>query len=408
MSIRWCLRTCALAAVGVVFIAARATAQQRDDRAAKAESSRVPTGWDIAGVPALNFDADEGFGYGAILELYNYGRGVQPYRYTIQPTVFLTTEGRRDYIVFFDAPTLLPGRWRVSAFAANEQQLAQPYYGIGNDSPHDPNAERGADPYFYRFGRTRWRATADFQHALGHSSARLLLGGGVTHSNIDLTPFDSGTTLLAIQLGNRTPAPSRTNYVRAGLVWDTRDREIGPTRGTWAELLVQNVDRRLGATENFTRWTATAREYAPLSRRLTFAQRFVAQQVLGSATFDELSTIQSSFKQQEGIGGSSSIRGLPKDRYIGKALLLSNSELRWRATEFSFLGRPSFLALSAFADAGRVWSDRLRIDEALQDLHAGYGGGARIGVGPSFVVATDVGHSSESAAAMYIGLGWMF
>jgi hemolysin activation/secretion protein len=130
--------------------------------------------------------------------------------------------------------------------------------------------------------------------------------------------------------------------------------------------------------------------------------------VVGDAPFDELSIVQSSFKQQEGLGGSTSIRGLPKDRYIGKGLALSNSELRWRASEFSFLARQSFLALSAFTDAGRVWANGLRLDQALDGLHVGYGGGARIGVGPSFIVAIDVGHSSQSAAAAYVGLGWLF
>jgi len=408
MSLRCFLHSCVLALAVAAALSARVGAQQRDDRAARSESGRVPTGWDIAGVPALNFDADEGFGYGAVLELYNYGRGVQPYRYTIQPTVFLTTEGRRDYTVFFDAPALLPGGWRASAFAGSEQQLAQPYYGVGNDASYDPSAEQGANPYFYRFGRTRWRANADFQHRVMRSSARVLLGAGFARSTIDITPFDSGTTLLAAQLGGRAPDPTRTNYVRAGLVWDTRDHEIGPSRGTWVEVLAQRSDRVFGATENFTRWTAAVREYVPVVPRLTFAQRVVAQQVAGDASFDELSTIQSSFKQQEGLGGSSSIRGLPKDRYIGKALLLSNSELRWRASEFSFFGRKSFLALSTFADAGRVWSEHMRIDQALSDLHAGYGGGARLGIGPSFIVATDVAHSSESTAAVYVGLGWMY
>lgn len=398
---------CALASATILMLASPAIAQQRDDRAARPESSRVSSTWDIAGVPAVNFDADEGFGYGAILELYNYGRGIQPYRYTIQPTIFLTTEGRRDYTMFFDAPALLAG-WRTSAFAGREQQLAQPYYGVGNNVAYDPTAEHGANPYFYRYGRTRWRATADFQRRLGRSSARLLVGGGVSHSTIDISPFDSGTTLIATQLGGRTPAPSRTNYLRTGLVWDTRDHEIGPTRGTWAELLVQSVSPIFGATEDFTRWTAAMREYLPVTRRVTFAQRVVVQQLVGSASFDELSVIQSSFKEQEGLGGSSSVRGLPKDRYIGKALLLSNSELRWRAAEFPLFGRPSFLAVNAFSDAGRVWSERLRVEEALNDLHLGYGGGLRLGIGKSFVVATDVGHSSESMAAVYVGLGWMF
>ena len=392
----------------LLAVAIRVGAQQRDDRAANSSTTRIPKGWELAGVPALNFDADEGFGIGAALELYNYGRGVRPYRFTVQPTVLFTSKGRRDATVFFDAPTLLPKQWRLSAFVGNEQQLAQPYYGIGNNSIHDASAEQPPNAYFYRFGRVRVRATADFQHQIGSIPAKLLIGAGFARSTIDLTPFDSGTTLLETQLGGRTPEPERANYLRTGLVWDTRDKEIGPHSGTWAEILVQRVSKQLGATEDFSRWTTTLRQYVPIVPRVTFAQRLVAQGIEGDAPFDELSTIQSSYKQQEGLGGSSSIRGVPKDRYIGKALFLSNSELRWRALEFSAFGRESFLALSGFADAGRVWADRFAVDNMLNELHVGYGGGVRVGVGPSFVVATDVGHSRESQASVYVGLGWMY
>ena len=390
-------------------VAVRVDAQPSDVRADSTSHQRIPRGWERSGVPALNFDADEGFGIGAAAELYNYGVGVRPYRFTIQPLVLFTTKGRRDMTLFFDAPTLLPQEWRVSAFVGSERQLAQPYYGVGNETVHDQNAERAPNSYYYRFGRARVRATADFQHRIGTSSAaRVLFGVGFARSTIDLTPFDSGTTLLANELGGRTPAPERTNYLRAGLLWDTRDREISPHNGTWAEVLLQRVTKRVGATEGFTRWTTTARKYVPVTARLTLAQRIIAQGIQGVAPFDELSTIQSSFKQGEGLGGSSSIRGIPKDRYIGKALLLSNSELRWRAVDFSLLGRGSFLALSGFVDAGRVWQDHFRIENAFSDLHASYGGGVRVGIGPSFIVATDVGHSSESTASVYIGLGWMY
>jgi outer membrane protein assembly factor BamA len=209
-------------------------------------------------------------------------------------------------------------------------------------------------------------------------------------------------------MGGATPPAERTNFIRAGLLWDTRDHEIGPHRGTWAEALVQRVDKGLGSTEDFTRWTATVRQYVPLGSRVVFAQRVIVQGIEGDAPFNELSTIQSSFKQQEGLGGSGSIRGIPKERYIGKALFLSNSELRWHALDFTLFDRRSFLALSGFADAGRVWTDRFDLATTLSDLHVGYGGGVRLGFGPSFIVATDVGHSSESAAAIYIGLGWMY
>lgn len=394
-------------ASGIFLLGASAAAQAQ--RAEPGRSAgRTPTGWDLAWLPALNYDADEGFGYGVILELYNYGIGAQPYRFTIQPTVFLTTEGRFDATVFIDAPSLLPGGWRLTGFAGREQQVAQPYYGIGNATAREASVEDGPNPYFYRFGRTRFRVTADLQHRIANSSARLLVGAGASHSTVDPTPFDSGTTLLATELAGRTPAPDRTNYLRAGIVWDTRDREIGPHSGTWAEAIVMRASKALGSTGEFTRWTTTVRQYVPLSRRITFAQRVIAQGVEGNAPFHELATIQSSFKQQEGLGGASSVRGLPKDRYIGKGMLVSNSELRWRAADFLIRGTPSSLTLSTFVDAGRVWADRFDLATALKDLHAGYGAGARLGFGPSFVVALDVGHSNESTAPIYIGLGWTF
>ena len=404
------LSTVIVIASGAAFalLPAATSAQQRDDRAGTAPAARIPRGWEFSGVPALNFDADEGFGIGAALELYNYGSGVQPYRFTIQPTILITSEGRRDFTVFFDAPALLRNGWRMTAFAGSEHQLAQPYYGVGNATQHDERLEAAPNSYFYRFGRARLRASTDFQHRIGLSSGRMLLGAGVSRSTFDVTPYDSGTTLLATQTGGQTPPAERTNFLRAGLLWDTRDQEIGPHRGTWAEALVQRVDRGFGATEDFTRWTATVRQYVPVSSRVVFAQRLIAQGIEGNASFDELATIQSSFKQQEGLGGSGSIRGVPKDRYIGKALFLSNSELRWRALDFALFGRRSFLALSGFADAGRVWTDHFDASTALSDLHVGYGGGVRLGFGPSFIIATDVGHSSESAAAVYVGLGWMY
>ena len=189
--------------------------------------------WEFGGVPAINFDSDEGFGYGVVVELYRYGEGDEfdPYLLTLQPTVLLSTEGRRDFTVFFDTPYLLPGGWRLTAFVGIEHHTATPYYGIGNDSDYDEELERedGPDPHFYRFGRTRNRLTFDLQRPLGDTPLRLLFGGGSGRTSIDPTPHDEGTTFLAAELadsGGRLPR-GWTNFLRGGLVWDTRDREVG-------------------------------------------------------------------------------------------------------------------------------------------------------------------------------------
>ncbi len=251
-------------------------------------------------------------------------------------------------------------------------------------------------------------APRDVQHSVGHPSLRGLVGAGFFTDRIDLTPFDSGTTLIDRDLSNKQPAAGHTNYLRAGLTWDSRDREIGTHKGTWTDVIVQRVDHALGATNDYTRSTVTVRHYQPLGDRLTIANRLLAQQVSGEAPFYALTEIQTTQKSQDGLGGASTIRGLPKDRYTGKGTLVSNNEIRWRAADFKLHGRGSSLVLSGFVDTGRVWDDQIDLGDALRDLHTGYGGGVRLAFGSSFVIATDVGHSAQSTAPIYIGLEYQF
>jgi hypothetical protein len=77
-----------------------------------AQESPAPIGWEPTGLPALNYDSDEGFGYGVLFELYNYGDGgYAPYRFTIQPTVFLTTGGRREFERFRPIVAQFVSQW---------------------------------------------------------------------------------------------------------------------------------------------------------------------------------------------------------------------------------------------------------------------------------------------------------
>src|SRR5438105_3064326 len=72
-------RSCLYAAIMVFTLGSAARSQEPSRLAAN--------GWEVVGLPALNFDSDEGFGYGVLAEAYNYGNGARPYKYTIQPTV---------------------------------------------------------------------------------------------------------------------------------------------------------------------------------------------------------------------------------------------------------------------------------------------------------------------------------
>jgi outer membrane protein assembly factor BamA len=311
---------------------------------------------------------------------------------------------------------LLPEGWRIDASLKSERQFAIPYYGLGNASAYDPLLEETEGQYYYRFGGTQRQAAVNVQRSLGATPLRLLAGMGATHTKVDPLPKDATATLLDQVIENAGTAGSIpetisggwSNHLRVGLVWDTRDRETGPHRGTWSEVLVQAVPEFLGSESAYIRWTATDRRYFPLGDRLTLANRILVQDVEGDAPFYDLSLIQTSFKQREGLGGGRTLRGIPRNRYVGKGIFLWNAELRWRALDFTIVGRSSYMVLSTFVDTGRVWADGLVLGELLTDLHTGYGGGIRFGMGENFVAGLDVGHSTESSAALYINTGYIF
>jgi outer membrane protein assembly factor BamA len=368
------------------------------------------TGLEVGVLPAINFDADEGFGYGVLAEMYQYGvGGSSPYVWSARPTAFFTTEGRRDLTLFFDAPHVLPSGWRLDVFLGTERQIATPYYGLGNASTYDPalDAEDGADPFYYRFGRNRRSATFNLQHDLGDTPLRWLVGAGLVSTDVDPVPEDDGTTLYATGVASEEVS-EWSNFLRGGIVWDSRDRETGPRRGVWTEFLVQSVDEHLGADASYTRWTFTDRRYYSLSDRLVFAHRYLIQGVTDGAPVNDLFQVQTSFRQQEGVGGAKTVRGLFKNRFVGRGLLVWNAEFRWRAADFRVMGRRFHVTLSAFLDQGRVWDGNVQFDELMSDLHHGYGGGVRLGMGDNFIVAVDLGRSSEAGMPMYIGLGYLY
>lgn len=369
-----------------------------------------PTGLEIGAVPAINFDSDEGFGYGAIAELYQYGSGdVRPYLWTLRPTLFFTTEGRRDLRVFFDAPRFAADGWRLTAFGGREKQIATPWYGLGNATPYSESleADDGPNPFYYRFGLVRTSLTFDLQRSMGSSPVRFLVGAGLERVSTNPVPEMEGTTLYALEHGI-DEEKAWLNYLRAGLVWDTRDRETGPTSGVWTEVLIRRSDKTLAADVTFNRITVTDRRYWTLVDGVVFAHRVLGQHVTSGAPDFELVRVQSSFGQEEGLGGAKTVRGILRNRYVGRGMVVWNAEVRWRAVEFGLLDRRFHAVLSAFFDQGRVWEDGFDLGNVFEDLHRGYGGGLRVGMGENFVAALDAGTSSEAGLGVYIGLGYLY
>jgi outer membrane translocation and assembly module TamA len=150
----------------------------------------------------------------------------------------------------------------------------------------------------------------------------------------------------------------------------------------------------------------TDRRYYLLLKNLVYANRVVFETMRGDAPFYEMSPFASSFKREEGLGGAKSLRGIRRNRFIGKTKLFLNLELRWTMFRFQKWNQDFFVATNVFADVGRVWKESPSL--TLKDFQLARGGGVRIGWNQNFIVAVDMGNSQEVPLALYIGLGYLY
>jgi outer membrane protein assembly factor BamA len=150
------------------------------------------------------------------------------------------------------------------------------------------------------------------------------------------------------------------------------------------------------------------RRYFALGERLVVAHRYHLQGLFGGAPVEQLQRIDTSFREGEGLGGSTSLRGVHRNRYTGEGMLSWNAELRGRVKSFRMMERDLYVAASVFLDQGRVWTDEVRFDELLSDLHRGYGVGLHGGMGENLVASLYAGVSAGTRPQVYVLLGYLF
>ena len=266
----------------------------------------------------------------------------------------------------------------------------------------DTSSKEFIDTDYYRFGREKLKLTADLQRLVWRRRLRALIGVGVFHTEIAPNTARSllrEQALLGIEGG-------WTNYLKLGVVYDTRDNEPAPTRGVWSEVIVELSNQLLGSDYTFSRVMVTDRRYYQILKDLVYASRVVFETMDGDVPFYEMSSFAGSFKKEEGLGGAKSVRGMRRNRFIGKTKLFANLEVRWTMFRFQKWNQNFFVATNLFADIGRVWQENPTL--TLKNFQLARGAGMRIGWNQNFIVAVDMGNSNEVPFALYIGLGYLY
>ena len=426
------------------------------------------TGLNFGPLPAVAYDADKGFQAGAILQIFDYGDGHNYPNYDsklyLEASFF--TKGSQLYQVRYDNKELIPGvRWS-SAFRANLDK-AYDFYGFnGYESYYDYDlVAKGKDKKsefqmftpFYRMARNEFLFKSDFlgqinkywQWEAGIFANYYKIGtinrDSINKGKSDTKKYTYPTTLydeyraLGI-LDEKEADGGFASGLRAGMVYDSRDKEGAPTRGIWAEGHITAALPGISETP-FYRYSLTWRHYLPIVKDdiLTFAYRLNYEGTFGSSVpFYALPymTVMGEKPDLEGMGGFFTCRGIMRTRVVGLDMATYNAELRWRFAKFHIGKQNIALGLSAFSDGtmvtrgrdisrikdivGRVGVQEINYKVEKDRLHSTVGAGFRFIMNENFIVAAEYGtpvshfmkkspiYNQDGTGAFYINLGYLF
>lgn len=399
--------------------------------------------WKMGGVPAIAYDSDMGFRYGALANFYDHGPDMElypAYRHSLYVEWSHTTKGNDIKQMKYDSKYLIPNV-RVTAAARLETEQAMDFYGFnGYESLYDPAfTDAGSDEYltrmYYRMNFRSLRLKADFQGELGFKKLRWY--AGVAHYNLKMGTVDieginekkddDGDLLPDIpglydEYVNKGYIPADqaeggyTSTLKFGLVADTRDKEANPNKGIWAETFIVTAPGFIGNKSAYTGVIATFRHYLPIiHNKLTFAYRINYQSTIsGSIPWYMMVYKPDTYVSWNGLGGSKTLRGIMRNRVVGEGAVLGNFELRWKFANFNLGGQKIYLALSPFVDAAKVTKKYALQPDLTGDtdgVHLSYGAGLHIALNENFIIAVDYGMAADKrdgTSGLYIGLDFLF
>jgi outer membrane protein assembly factor BamA len=428
-----------------------------------AQEKKVKTGWKFGGaLPAVAFDSDLGFEYGALAEFFNYGDGSK-YPDFIDHTyteISRYTKGSGIYRFMFESRHIIPGVYWISDLSYLPNRAATFYGFNGYESVYNKDwMNDESDNYrsrmFYRYQKNQFRFKNDFQGKLSGDhlkwSAGLAFQDFTTSSvNIDklnkgkkdvLPSVDSVPGLFErYQALGIIPADEVNggwiNTLKIGLTWDSRDNRPNPMKGLWTEIGIAVAPKFMGNNWGFSKLYIIHRQYFTLiEKNLSFVYRLGYQATLsGHVPFfyeSEVITSRLTGATSEGLGGSKTLRGILLDRVVGDAFFMGNFELRWKPLYFKLFKQDCYLGLNGFYDFGKTTKD-IKLPTNLQatfsekypteqytdyfkpgpdKLHQSAGVSVMVVYKQNFVVAIDCGKAlnvQDGNIGFSIGLNYLF
>lgn len=244
------------------------------------------------------------------------------------------------------------GRWDLLIKGRIDDPAVENYFGAGNNTKFE-NKETN----YYRTLSQRFYGGVGFERnfeKMHHAEF------AVIYQAVKYKKTDDKHIGIASYIDPSVFNRKRFAGVEAAYTYDHTNGSICPLTG-YTFNISGGFLRNLSDTGSaFAKIRSELAIYVPLSKKFTWATRLGGATLFGDPDFYHLNR----------LGGNVELRGYERERFYGKSIFYTNTELRWitNTRNYIFNGR---VGLIGFYDIGRVWMP----DEKSTLWHSGYGMG---------------------------------
>ena len=378
-------------------------------------------GYYVTGLPFLSSDPLNGIGAGAEAQLFYNGHrndpffAYTPFRAEFDLTVFYTSKEEKEIKFECEIPYIFNSKWRLHGELAYEVDPNLLYFGLGERSLSTlsnpflnkhystfdgyQNSLTAATQYYNTYQKEEAVFNIILHRSFMEGRMRFFMGFEIARSNYT-TPLDNQSMFYHDFLTGMVSGygVSVIPLFQPGLIFDTRDLETDPNKGSFAELIGEVSPPILGSPFNFTKVLAHYNWYHKVLpatfKRLVFASRVGINVVSGNAPYFEYTDAESSEKTITLIGGPVTLRGYKQSRFTGSIMDFANAELRYRFWQTNILKQHLTFNAVPFLDAGGVWDSFQRMGH-LENYRMAEGLGLRIGWNENTTLRFDYAVSNE-------------
>lgn len=406
-------------------------------------------GLNLGVLPAVSYNSDEGFQYGAVLNLFNYGDGTHYPKYDQSYYLELSkyTKGSTVLRFYFDSDKLLQGVRTFADLSYITEEMLD-FFGFNGYQSEYSSFLETSNRAFYKLNQKQFRFLADFrgnlpiEHLYWEASYNLVnyairsVDYDKLNNNTEFPALIPGESLYENYVGWGILNAQEANgglvsAIKAGLLYDTRNALNNPDKGFSSEALIEVAPGFMNESP-YARYSLIHKHYQSILRdRLNLAVRLGVQGKIGKndVPFYRRTVFMSPFATRTsptGLGGANSIRGIMRNRVVGDAIALGNFELRWKVLNFKLINQNFYIGLNGFFDTGYIidpidWnlsnltpterSEYFNL-ETKDDLHSSLGGGLKVAMNQNFIISFEMGkplnESDGSKMGTYINLNYLF